>query len=125
MYMEIIKQYKAEHFNNNIEVADNIIGDHSDINSLISSLNDKSLLIWLRACNIIVKNNEKYFSETSTMLTISIRMFQRELDVKDNISMTNKQILSVFQRFHNVIKTEFINRLLNKEKEREYTLLTD
>lgn len=123
--MEIIKKYQTEHYNNNIEIADTIIGEHDDINSLIKSLNDKTLLIWLRACNIMVKNNKKYFSETTTMLTLSIRMFLRELDVDEGIALNNKQIQKIFERFHLIIKKEFVVRHMKRTSEEEYTLLKD
>ncbi len=123
--MEIIREYKTEHYNNNIEVADSIIGDHNDIHTLIKSLNDKTLLIWLRACNIMVKNNRKYFSETTTMLTLSIRMFLRELDVDEEISLNNKQIQTIFNRFHQIIKKEFVLRHMKKKSKEIYTLLKD
>jgi hypothetical protein len=123
--MEIIKEYKTEHYNNNLEVVDNIIGNYNDIDSLIKSLNDKTLLIWLRACNIMVKNNKKYFSETTTMLTLSIRMFLRELDVDEGIVLNNKQIQTIFERFHLIIKKEFVSRYKKKKNDTTYTLLKD
>lgn len=123
--MEIIKDYKTEHYNTNIEVVDNIIGDHNDMHGLIKSLNDKTLLIWLRACNIMVKNNRKYFSETTTMLTLTIRMFLRELDVDEEISLNNKQIQKIFDRFHRILKSEFVVRHTIKESTEIYTLLKD
>ena len=123
--MEIIKKYQTAHYNNNIEIDDTIIGEHDDINSLIKSLNDKTLLIWLRACNIMVKNNKKYFAETTTMLTLSIRMFFRELDVDEGIALNNKQIKKIFERFHLIIKKEFVVRHMKRTSEEEYTLLKD
>jgi len=123
--MEIIKEYKTEHYNNNIEIVDSIIGDHKDIDSLIKSFNDKTLLIWLRACNILIKNNRKYFLETTTMLTLSIRMFLRELDVDEGILLNNKQIQTIYDRFHLILKKEFVNRYKNKKSDAIYTLLKD
>lgn len=123
--MEIIKDYKTEHYNSNIEVADAIIGDHNDIHTLIKSLNDKTLLIWLRSCNILVKNNKKYFSETTTMLTLTIRMFLRELDVDEDIVLNNDQIQKIFNRFYSIIKKEFVLRHTKKSSTEIYTLLKD
>jgi hypothetical protein len=73
----------------------------------------------------MVKNNKKYFSETTTMLTLSIRMFLRELDVDEGIVLNNKQIQTIFERFHLIIKKEFVSRYNKKKNDTTYTLLKD
>ena len=123
--MEIIRDYKTEHYNNNIEIADSIIGEHNNIHELVKSLDDKTLLIWLRACNIMIKNNKKYFLEITAVLTLTIRMFLRELDVDEGIILNNKQIQKIFNRFHSILKKEFVIRHTQKTSTETYSLLRD
>ncbi|NJO63482.1 MAG: hypothetical protein HC836_36390 [Richelia sp. RM2_1_2] len=122
--MQVLKEYKSEHYDTYITNADAIISNYTDINELIIGITNKTLLLWLRASNIMTKNNNKYFEESAIMLTLVIKLFKMELAVEE-IKLNDEQIEKIFNRFHKILKEEFLYRRKLPERKCVYTLLKD
>lgn len=123
--MEFLKIYKPKHYDYFLPIAEKIINKKDDLNSWIRSLDTEVISIWLKTYKHLEKNNTTFFEESAIFVTVIIRLFMIELDVNDDIKLSNKEIIKLINRFNFALKTELVYRKDMIKKTPKYSIIQD
>lgn len=122
--MEFLNKYSPKHYKSYLSSINKILGNHNNVHTWVKSLGTTGILSWLKMITFFEKNNIALFHESSTVVTITIRLFILELDVKD-AKLTNKEIKQLVNRFQKVLATELAYRKDIINKTPKFTILKD
>ena len=122
--MEFLNKFNQKHYKNYLSIVNKTLGNYNNVHTWVKSLGTADILLWLKMITFFEKNNAAFFNESSTIVTITIRLFILELDVED-AKLTNKEIKQLVTRLQKVLATELAYRKDIINKTPKYTILKD
>jgi len=123
--MKFLIKYNSHHYSFYLTLAEKIIDNHTDLNKWVKDLGTDDLLIWSKTYNHLMNNESAFYQESALLVTLVIRLFILELDVDNQIELSNYQIKKLLKRFQYAIEMEYAIRKSEKNVKIKYSLITD
>ena len=121
---EFLKKYNLKHYKYYLSIVDKRIGEHDDLHKFIKSLGTHDILVWLKSLALAKEEPIAFFEESCILLTLVIRLFCMELDIKE-VQLSNKEIIKLLERFEKALKTELAFRKEVIKNHPKYSIIKD